>query len=107
MTSPLFAVTDTETTETTKVVKQKPAAYINWEILSKATGKTILKSDRGLTVWPYDPKSEYKSEAERQLVGMTKANGGMLEINMKVRIVIPGMASSDRTPEDLLAELLG
>lgn len=104
MDNELFEI-ETEIIESKSITKQKPAAYVNWEI-ANAKGKCLLKSDRGLTIWPYDPESEYKSESERQLVDVAKANGGMLEITMKARIVIPGMLRESRDPKELLAEMM-
>ena len=86
--------------------KRKPAGYVNWSLMSqKRSNKALLTSDRGLVIWPYEEDDEYRSEAERKLVELAKANGGYLEVTLKARIVIPGAERKEVSTEDLLAEL--
>ena len=65
------------------VAKNKAVAFLNWEF-SLANGD-VYKSDRGFPIFQ-NPK--YPNPKEDTLIELARANDGIVELTMKVRIAL-------------------
>jgi len=91
------------TTITKKAVKatKTVAAFFNWSIV-KPDG-SIIKCDKGMPIFQ---NPEYPSAKEDLLVELAEANGGSIELNMKVRVAL-NVQQNKQNSADLLKELMG
>jgi hypothetical protein len=65
--------------------KQKATAFVNWAIpSSEDPTKYALRSSKGFSIF----ENEYMTLEEKALVQLAKENGGSVEINAVLRIVI-------------------
>jgi len=68
---------------TKKKVENKAVAFLNWSVVKK--DGSLFKSGRG---FPIFNNPEYPNPQEAKLVELAESRGGMVELDMKVRIMI-------------------
>jgi hypothetical protein len=66
----------------TKKAKVNAKAFINWGLANKE-GKVVYRGDKGLPIFQ---NPEYPSEGEDKLIELAEANGGSIELTMKVTV---------------------
>ena len=63
-------------------VKMETLGFVNWTVQSK-DGKQKVVSKRG---FPIFDNPEYPNDQEKWLIELAKANDGLVELNMQVRV---------------------
>jgi len=83
---------------TKKTVKAKidTLGFVNWSATSK-DGKNTVTSSKGFPVFD---NPEYPNPEEAWLMDLAKANGGLVELTLQVRVFA---CSTDKAPKKLPA----